>query len=297
MPSVAATALLALAAALSVTAEPGVARAGTFPLWAAPMAAAPTGEPGLLCRAAIRQAEQGAGLPPHLLAGIAHVESGRADPVTGRVHPWPWTVNAEGRGSFFDTKAQAIAFVRGLQARGVASFDVGCMQINMMHHPDAFASLEEAFDPVANARYAVKFLTQLKQQTGSWDTATADYHSATPELGIPYRGMVVTAMAKEADGGNAGDAPMPGAIASGGMPFAAALPSMPSRPGMTMLLAHAPGGQILPLPGMRSPGLPAVASAGAAGPGAPAGGVFGRGLDSYRSHPVAVIAPRMLAAR
>jgi len=289
MPRAAATATL-LAAALSAGAQPGVARAGVFPFWGTPaVAAAPTGEPGLLCREAIRQAEQGAGLPPHLLAGIAHVESGRPDPTTGQVHPWPWTVNAEGRGNFFDTKAQAIAFVRGLQARGVASFDVGCMQINMMHHPDAFASLEEAFDPVANARYAVKFLTQLKLQTGSWDTATADYHSATPELGIPYRGEVVAAMAKEVGGADEST--------SGGMPFAAALPSMPSRPGMTMLLAHAPGGQILPLPGMRTPGLPAVASAAAAGAGAPAGGVFGRGLESYRSHPVAVIAPRMLAAR
>jgi hypothetical protein len=67
-------------------------------------------EPGLFCRAAIQQAEIGSGLPPQMLSGIGRVDSGRPDPVTGHIHPWPWTINAEGQGSFFETKAQAIAF-------------------------------------------------------------------------------------------------------------------------------------------------------------------------------------------
>ena len=33
--------------------------------------------------------------------------------------PWPWTINAEGVGSFYETKAAAIAAVRDLQARGL----------------------------------------------------------------------------------------------------------------------------------------------------------------------------------
>jgi hypothetical protein len=157
-------------------------------------------EQGLLCRRAMQQAEIGNGLPQGLLEGIARVESGRPDPMTGRIHPWPWTINAEGQGSFFQTKAEAIAVTRQLQARGVQSIDVGCLQINLMHHPDAFHSLEEAFDPDANARYAVRFLTQLREKTGGWQTAAAWYHSASPELGIPYREKVVTAMAEEAKG-------------------------------------------------------------------------------------------------
>ena len=40
------------------------------------------------------------------------------------------------------------------RAQGARSIDVGCMQVNLLHHADAFASLEQAFDPVANARYA-----------------------------------------------------------------------------------------------------------------------------------------------
>src|SRR5579859_1047005 len=82
--------------------------------------------PGLLCRSAIATAERANGIPASLLAAIGRVESGRRDPVSGATHPWPWTINAEGQGSFFDTKAQAIAAVRDLQARGVRSIDVGC---------------------------------------------------------------------------------------------------------------------------------------------------------------------------
>ena len=286
---------LATPAVPATAASPWAFFTGPSPVAVAPSAAPAHGEQGLLCRSAIRQAEFGSGLPPHLLGAIAHVESGRADPVTGRFSPWPWTVNAEGRGNFFDTKEQAVAFARGLRARGVMSFDVGCLQINMMHHPDAFASLEEAFDPVANARYAVKFLTQLKDQTGSWDTATADYHSATPELGNPYRGLVVAAMAAEARSPD-GDGTLPqlaGAAAGGAASIVAALRSLPTRPGPMMIMAHAPGGAILPLAGMRLPGgVPMASASGAAG-----GGMIGRGLDSYRMRPVAVAAPRLLAAR
>ena len=112
------------------------------------------------------------GIPAHLLAAISRVESGRRDPATGAVHPWPWTVNAEGQGFFYDTKAEAVAAVRAMQARGIRSIDVGCGQINLMHHPDAFPNLELAFDPQANAAYAARFLKELFAQTGDWTKAT-----------------------------------------------------------------------------------------------------------------------------
>jgi hypothetical protein len=153
--------------------------------------------PGALCRAAIITAERAGALPPQLLAAIGRVESGRRDPVSGRMAPWPWTINAEGQGTFYDTKAQAVAAAQALQARGVRSFDVGCMQINMMHHPNAFTSLEQAFDPSANAAYAVRFLTALHAQTNDWARAAGLYHSATPELGAAYESQVATALTEE----------------------------------------------------------------------------------------------------
>jgi hypothetical protein len=102
------------------------------------------------------------------------------------VRPWPWTINAENVGSFYDTKEQAIAAVQALQARGVKSIDVGCMQVNLMHHADAFSSLDEAFDPRANVTYAGRFLNQLFAQLATWPRAAAAYHSQTPEIGADY---------------------------------------------------------------------------------------------------------------
>ena len=137
-------------------------------------------------------------LPPTLMPAIGRVESGRLDPVTGRVRPWPWTINFEGQGSFFDTKDQVIDAVRALQAKGAKSIDVGCMQVNLMHHPTAFPDLETAFDPHANATYAAKFLTSLFAKTRNWGLAAAYYHSADPDRGEDYQrkvfGSVVTPM-------------------------------------------------------------------------------------------------------
>jgi Transglycosylase SLT domain len=159
--------------------------------------AAATATPGLLCRAAVGAAERSAGIPSGLLAAIARVESGRRDAATGAINPWPWTANAEGQGYFFDSKAEAVAAVRAMQARGIQSIDVGCGQINLKHHPDAFASLEAAFDPATNAAYAARFLKELFAQTGDWTRATAMYHSATPELGDPYQRKVASIWPEE----------------------------------------------------------------------------------------------------
>jgi len=143
------------------------------------------------CHDAALAAERDAALPPGMLDAIGRVESGRYDPASGQVWAWPWAVNAAGEGHSFATFEDAAAYVRERQAAGVLSIDVGCFQINLLHHPDAFASLEEAFDPAANAAYAARFLSDLRARGGGWATAIAWYHSATPGLGEPYRDMVL----------------------------------------------------------------------------------------------------------
>lgn len=180
--------LFCLAAALALgSAGAGQAQTGLF--------AAET--PGGLCRAAVAAAERTGGIPAHLLAAINLVESGRRDPATGAVQPWPWTANAAGQGFYYATKAEAVAAVRAMQARGVRSIDVGCGQVNLLHHPDAFASLEQAFDPGTNATYAAAFLRRLFAQSGDWSRAAALYHSATPALGEEYRRRVMAALPEE----------------------------------------------------------------------------------------------------
>lgn len=148
-------------------------------------------DPASLCETAATSAEYGARLPPRLLMAISLTETGRIDPTTGQARPWPWTINAEGVGQFFQTRQQAIAAVRALQARGVQSIDIGCMQVNLMYHPTAFASLEDAFDPRANAAYAARFLNTLYAGARNWARAIAAYHSETPALGEAYRLLVM----------------------------------------------------------------------------------------------------------
>lgn len=251
-----------------------------FPLLVAEAAASPAvqnpaagvSEPGQLCRAAIAAVERDAGLPPRLLAAMARVESGRRDPETGRFHPWPWTINAEGRGSFFPTKAAAVAAVQALQAQGVRSIDVGCMQINLRHHPTAFAGLDEAFDPAANARYAARFLQGLQATRGDWMRSASHYHSQTPELADAYRTRITAAMEAE-------QATPPPASPSPAMLAAAAAP--PLRPHFAAVpptSAGAGGGFMLSNRVERVPVLSVQAGAG--------GG--GRGLDAYRSVPIPV---------
>jgi hypothetical protein len=217
---------------------------------------------GLLCRSAIQAAEREAGLPAHLLTAIARVESGRRDPETGAFHPWPWTINAEGRGQFFPTRAAAVAAVQQLWAQGVRSIDVGCMQINLRHHPNAFANLELAFDPLTNARYAARFLTELNSSRNDWTRAASAYHSATPEFADPYRQRVMAAWVDE----QARPFPRVTMLASG----AAAVPVRGQIP-----RPAGGGGQML--------------SNGADRIGVPNGAVTGRTLDAYRSVPVPVV--------
>jgi len=162
------------------------------PAWAEPTS------PYATCEAAIAAAEKMPRIPDKLMPAMSRVESGRVDPATKRIRAWPWTINVEGTGFFFDDKAQAIEAVRTMQSRGIRSIDVGCMQVNLMHHPTAFASLDDAFEPTVNARYAARFLMALYRQTGDWNLATANYHSANVDRGEDYQrrvfGRVMTPM-------------------------------------------------------------------------------------------------------
>jgi len=143
------------------------------------------------CSEAAQQAERAWNLPDGLLRAIGRTESGRPDPDTGELEPSPWAINASGNGHVFDSADAAIAYVQSLQAHGVRSIDVGCFQINLVHHPAAFASLSEAFDVNANAAAAAQFLAELYQRSGDWELAVAHYHSAVPERGKPYRMRVL----------------------------------------------------------------------------------------------------------
>jgi hypothetical protein len=146
--------------------------------------------PWTLCAKATNRLERQEGIPRQLLRAISKAESGRYHEGKQLVMAWPWTVMAEGRGRYLDTKEAAIAEVEGLRARGVKNIDVGCMQVNLQAHPNAFASLEDAFDPLTNVTYAASFLKTLAAEQGSWAKAAAYYHSQNPARYRGYRAKV-----------------------------------------------------------------------------------------------------------
>jgi hypothetical protein len=160
----------------------------------APVAAAPSWlvAQSAQCDSAIAAAEKKYSLPEHLLGTIAKLESGRPITTMGDIRPWPWTIDADGQGLFLDSKAAAVAWVRQAQDTGQHHFiDVGCLQVDLPLHPGAFRSLEDAFDPAANADYAARYLRALQVEAhGDWNVAVGLYHSHTPDLAADYRNRV-----------------------------------------------------------------------------------------------------------
>lgn len=147
-------------------------------------------EGGKLCTQQFPVQEREQHIPTHLLAAISTTESGRWHKGLGMAVPWPWTINVDGKGYYFDTKAEAIAQVQRLMAQGKRSIDVGCMQVNLKHHAGAFPDLNQAFEPQANVAYAARFLRTNYNDLGDWIKATAAYHSRTEARGKQYLGQI-----------------------------------------------------------------------------------------------------------
>ena len=143
-----------------------------------------------ICANATRHAEEEHRLPRHLLFAMSLKETGRWNDERKESYTWPWTVTSGGEGRHYPTIFAAMAEVRRLLAAGTTNIDVGCMQINLRYHGTAFADLAEAFDPLKNAGYAARFLTELKQRHGSWRDAIEHYHSGNSVRGRNYREAV-----------------------------------------------------------------------------------------------------------
>jgi hypothetical protein len=124
--------------------------------------------------------EQKHNIPTHLLRSISTVESGRWHSKSKLYLTWPWAVNQAGKAYYFETKSQAIKAVKKMLEQGITNIDIGCMQINLHHHPSAFLNLSQAFDPKDNIGYASYFLKKNYNQSGDWFKAVATYHSQLP---------------------------------------------------------------------------------------------------------------------
>lgn len=247
-----------------------------------------------LCIAATAQAERALHVPDGFLNAMSRVESGKPGP-DGTISAWPWTITAAGIGHYYATRAEAVAAVDAFRQQGIQSIDVGCMQVNLQQHPDAFASLDQAFDPVTNTLYAGRFLLQMYDKTGSWPRAAAAYHSQTPGIGTPYQWKVLEAWAIPQDGRDTQSpsrqtirAPSP---ATPAFPHPAA-PRTIQQPTLTADAQPDPAGDPAPAPAkvfhpfqgfahFSQPTMHRPTSAG----------MRGRSLASYRASPVAMAGP------
>lgn len=152
---------------------------------APPAHAATPEQHAALCERAIINGARRGGVPERVLRAISLTETGRR--IGGALRPWPWAVNVEGKGFWFDGRAEALAFVKAQMQLGKRSFDVGCFQINYRWHGHAFPSVEAMFDPEVAATYAAQFLRSLHHERGSWPLAAGAYHSLTPHYANIYR--------------------------------------------------------------------------------------------------------------
>jgi len=139
------------------------------------------------CRAALAQAAAAHSVPYPLLEAVGYVESGHD----------PLAINADGDAYHPSSLEDAIRLVRKLQSGGAKYIDLGCAQIDLHYHPDAFPDLAAAFDPAANADYAARLLLDNKTRYGSWTGAAAFYHSADPTAQAAYVGHLKAHMTGE----------------------------------------------------------------------------------------------------
>lgn len=140
--------------------------------------------PAGLCERVAMQVSAETGVPADVLATLTLTETGRR--LDGVLRPWPWAVNAEGAGTWFDDPRQALDFAAARVAAGRTNVDIGCFQLNFRWHGENFASVAEMFDPLANARYAAAFLRDLYAESGDWRAAAGMFHSRRPADAARY---------------------------------------------------------------------------------------------------------------
>ena len=147
-------------------------------------------DPRLACDRAAARAERQWNLPAGLLAAIGTVE--RTDGCQ-RAAPTRMAVEHQRGGLELCGHKQDRRDQCGAGAAGAGDrlIDVGCFQVDLFYHPRAFASLNEAFDPEANARAASDILLLARFNATAWEPAIAAYHSASLLRGGGYLRQVL----------------------------------------------------------------------------------------------------------
>lgn len=130
-------------------------------------------------------------IPKGTLHSISLKESGKVHSNKKVKVAWPWAANIEGNSYYFNTKKEAVTFVKQQIKDGKENIDVGCMQINLKNHHHAFENLDKAFDPKSNIDYGASFLNNKFERLQNWSKAIAHYHSKHHDVGDKYSKDVI----------------------------------------------------------------------------------------------------------
>lgn len=139
-----------------------------------------------LCSKAIHNVAPKISVPEDVVMAVALTETGTKR--SGRLAPYPWAINVEGRGFLFPTKKKAIKAVRKYLKQGKKSIDIGCMQLNWRWHGQKFGySIEKAFDPTTNITVGAKYIREHYYKYKNWHKAAGRYHSGTSKHAKRYQ--------------------------------------------------------------------------------------------------------------
>ncbi len=128
---------------------------------------------GESCLEHIGAAETQLGIPKGLVLSISLVESA----LNGA--PYPYAMNVRGR-TIYDRSARAAArHLRDRAGRLNRHIFVGCMQLSLTYHHQAFQPVERIIAPHDNVWYGAQYLRRLHGRVGSWTRALQRYQGGT----------------------------------------------------------------------------------------------------------------------
>lgn len=121
-------------------------------------------------------------VPSELLYAIALQESGHN--FSGRIVPWPWTLNVAGQPRRYATRREACIDLRHvLQATPATRVDVGLGQLNVGYQRHRVRQPCELLEPYRNLRLTAVILREHYDPELGWLIAAGRYHR--PAGGTP----------------------------------------------------------------------------------------------------------------
>jgi len=133
------------------------------------------------------------GIPDALFYAVALAESGKKIASQDIRRPWPWTLNVEGQGYYYESRLKAwLALSEWLQ-RGIRSIDIGLMQVNWRWHEDKLGDTWRALDPYHNLRVGAEILRTCFEARREWWQSVGCYHApSNPDRAMRYQDRVKT---------------------------------------------------------------------------------------------------------